>query len=52
MLYNVEELEEIIEVYIDQEFNKMDKELNSLHSSSCCGTTEKNWSDQWEPQIW
>ncbi len=30
MLYNVEQLEEIIKVYIDQEFNEMDKELNSL----------------------
>jgi hypothetical protein len=29
-LYNVEQLEEIIKVYIDQEFNKMDKELISL----------------------
>jgi hypothetical protein len=27
MLYNVEQLEKIIKVYIDQEFNKMDKEL-------------------------
>jgi hypothetical protein len=30
MLYNVEQLEEIIKVHIDQEFNKMDKELISL----------------------
>jgi hypothetical protein len=30
MLYNVEQLKEIIEVYIDKEFNKMDKSLNSL----------------------
>jgi hypothetical protein len=30
MLYNVKQLEEIIKVYIDQEFNEMDKELNSL----------------------
>jgi hypothetical protein len=30
MLYNVEQLEEIIKVYIDQEFKKMDKELISL----------------------
>ena len=30
MLYNVEQLKEIIKVYIDQEFNKMDKELISL----------------------
>ena len=30
MLYNVEQLEEIIKVYIDQEFNKMDKVLISL----------------------
>ncbi len=27
MLYNVEQGEEIIKLYIDQEFNKMDKEL-------------------------
>jgi hypothetical protein len=30
MLYNVEQLEEIIKVYIDQKFNKFDKELISL----------------------
>jgi hypothetical protein len=30
MLYNVEQLEEIIKVYIDQEFKEMDKELISL----------------------
>ncbi len=29
MLFN-EQLEKIIKVYIDQDFNKMDKELNSL----------------------
>ncbi len=30
MLYNVKQLEEIIKVYIDQEFNEIDKELFSL----------------------
>jgi hypothetical protein len=30
MLYIVVQLEEMVKVYIDQEFNKMDKELNSL----------------------
>jgi hypothetical protein len=30
MLYNIEQLKEIILVYIDQEFNKMGKELISL----------------------
>jgi hypothetical protein len=30
MLYNVEQLEEIIKVYINQEFKEMDKELISM----------------------
>ncbi len=30
MLYNVEQVEEIIRVYIDQEFKEMDKESISL----------------------
>ncbi len=51
MLYNVEQLEEIIKVYIDQEFNEMDKELISLQRkvqelTNHVAVLQKKWSDQ------